>query len=58
MSTGAKRPRRRGLLSEYAYFLRTYKMWWLLPLLVALLGVGALVMASGTQAGLLIYALF
>ena len=49
---------RRSLLSEYVYFLKTYKMWWLLPMfgLVALLG--AVVLLSGSQGALLIYALF
>jgi len=53
------RPRaRRGLLSEYLYFLKTYRMWWLVPVLVLVAVMGALVMLSGTQGALLIYALF
>lgn len=49
---------RRGLLSEYLYFLKTYRMWWLLPILGLIAVLGALVMLSGTQGALLIYALF
>ena len=25
------KPHRAGLIGEYVYFLRCYKMWWLLP---------------------------
>ncbi len=49
---------RRGLLSEYIYFLRTYRMWWLVPILGLIAVLGVLVMLSGTQGALLIYALF
>jgi hypothetical protein len=49
---------RRGLLSEYVYFLKIYKMWWLLPILGVIALMGTLVMLSGTQGALLIYALF
>jgi len=53
-----RRPARGGILKEYLYFLRTYKMWWLLPVfaLVALLGVFVTLMS--TKGMLLIYALF
>jgi hypothetical protein len=49
---------RRGLLSEYLYFLKTYKMWWLLPMFAVVALMGAVVLLSGTQGALLIYALF
>jgi hypothetical protein len=49
---------RASILSEYIYFLRTYRMWWLLPVLVAITTLGVLVVLGGTNAGLLIYALF
>jgi len=49
---------RRGILSEYLYFLKTYRMWWLVPVLALIATLGALVMLSGTQGALLIYALF
>lgn len=54
----AKRPRRAGLVSEYVYFLRTYKMWWLAPTIVVIAVFGAFVALTGTKGALLIYALF
>lgn len=54
----ARRPPRYGLLSEYWYFLKTYKTWWLLPVLAAITVLGVLVVLGGTKAALLIYALF
>jgi hypothetical protein len=51
-------PARRGLVSEYLYFLKTYRMWWLLPILGLVAILGALVVLSGSQGALLIYALF
>ncbi len=53
-----QRVKRRGLISEYVYFLTHYKMWWLLPLLALFLLVGFLVVLSASNAGLLMYALF
>ena len=49
---------RAGILSEYVYFLRTYRMWWLMPVFAAITILGILVVLGGTKAGLLIYALF
>ena len=49
---------RPGLLAEYVYFLRTYRMWWLVPVFAAITLLGMLVVLGGTKAGLLIYALF
>ena len=49
---------RSSILSEYVYFLRTYRMWWLMPVFVAITLLGILVILGGTKAGLLIYALF
>lgn len=49
---------RASILSEYLYFLRTYRMWWLLPVFMAITILGVLVVLGGTKAGLLIYALF
>jgi Family of unknown function (DUF5989) len=49
---------RSGILSEYVYFLRTYRMWWLMPVFAAITILGILVVLGGTKAGLLIYALF
>jgi hypothetical protein len=56
-----KRKERAGhasILSEYLYFLRTYRMWWLMPVFAAITILGILVILGGTKAGLLIYALF
>ena len=49
---------RSSILSEYVYFLRTYRMWWLMPVFAAITILGILVVLGGTKAGLLIYALF
>jgi Family of unknown function (DUF5989) len=47
-----------SLIGEYVYFLRTYRMWWLLPVFAAIMTLGVLVILGGTKAALLIYALF
>ena len=47
-----------GLLREFWDFLRHNKKWWLLPIIVVMLGLGALVMLSGTAAAPFIYTLF
>lgn len=49
---------RSSLLSEYVYFLRNYRMWWLMPVFAAITILGVLVLLGGTKAALLIYALF
>jgi Family of unknown function (DUF5989) len=49
---------RPGLLSEYWDFLKYNKKWWLLPILLMMLVLGALLMLSGSGAGPLIYSLF
>ena len=49
----------RGFLSEYWDFLRNNKKWWLGPLVIALLLLGALMMlGGGTASGPFIYTLF
>jgi hypothetical protein len=58
MSKSTPRAGRSGILSEYIYFLRMYRMWWLMPVLAAITILGILVILGGTKAGLLIYALF
>ena len=50
--------KRKGLLAEYVYFFKTYRMWWLLPIVMVIVVLGALVVLTGTQGALLIYALF
>jgi hypothetical protein len=47
-----------GLLREYVDFLKHNKKWWLIPLIGALLLVGALVILGGSAAAPFIYTLF
>ena len=47
-----------GFLSEFWIFLRYNKKWWITPILLVLLLVGALVMLGGTAAAPFIYTLF
>ncbi len=47
-----------GLVREYLDFLAHNKKWWLLPIVVALLLVGALIVFGGTAAAPFIYTLF
>ena len=54
----AARGRRSGLMEEFWSFVKYQKKWWLLPLLVVLLGLGALVILSGSAAAPFIYTLF
>ena len=49
---------RPGLAREFYDFLRDNKKWWLAPIIVALLLLGALVMLGGTAAAPFIYTLF
>lgn len=52
---GRQRP---GLLGELAGFLKHSKKWWLAPILIAVLILGALVLLGGTAAAPFIYTLF
>jgi hypothetical protein len=47
-----------GVVTELAQFLRHNKRWWMLPLILLLLGFGALTLLSGTAAAPFIYTLF
>ena len=47
-----------GFFREFWDFLRYNKKWWITPIVVVLLLVGALVMMSGTAAAPFIYTLF
>jgi hypothetical protein len=47
-----------GIFSEFWDFLRYNKKWWLLPILVVMLLLGALVLLSGSGAAPFIYTLF
>lgn len=46
-----------GLLAEFWQFLKHNKKWWLLPILLALLLLGVLVVLSGTALAPFIYPL-
>jgi len=54
----ARTTQRTGFLSEFWYFLKTSKKWWLLPIVVVILAFGILVFLSGTAAAPFIYTLF
>lgn len=47
-----------GLLREYVDFLKHNKKWWLLPIILVVLALGALVFLSGSGAAPFIYTLF
>jgi Family of unknown function (DUF5989) len=47
-----------NLLTEFIHFLRHNKKFWLIPLLLALLGLGALIILGSTAAAPFIYTLF
>ena len=48
----------KGLLREYVDFLRHNKKWWLIPIIVALLLVGVLIILGSSAAAPFIYTLF
>jgi hypothetical protein len=50
--------KRIGLLAEFWDFLKYNKKWWLLPILITILGLGLLVLLSGSAAAPFIYTLF
>jgi hypothetical protein len=54
----AKTQQRTGMASEFWSFLKHNKKWWLLPIVVIVLAMGALVLLSGTAAAPFIYTLF
>ena len=47
-----------SLLSEFVDFLKTNKKWWLAPIVIVMLLIGALVLLSGSAAAPFIYTLF
>jgi hypothetical protein len=50
---------RSGLASEFVGFLRQNKKWWLAPIIISMLGLGALAwLAAGQAAAPFIYTLF
>jgi hypothetical protein len=54
----AESERHGHILSEFWHFLGQSKKWWLLPILIVVLGFGLLVFFSGTAAAPFIYTLF
>jgi len=50
--------RRTGFLTELVRFARQTRKWWLVPLIVVLLGIGLIIVLGGTAAAPFIYALF
>ncbi len=56
--TAASESQKTGMVSEFLYFLKTSKKWWLLPIVVILVAFGILVFLSGTAAAPFIYTLF
>ncbi len=49
---------RTGLVAEFWAFLKDNKKWWLAPIVLSILGLGALVLLGGTAAAPFIYTLF
>jgi hypothetical protein len=47
-----------GIVSEFWDFLKDNKKWWLAPIVVSILLLGALVLLGGTAAAPFIYTLF
>jgi len=52
------RKQRTGLVGEFWDFLRQNKKWWLAPIILSILALGALVLLGGTAAAPFIYTLF
>ena len=50
--------KQRSMVGELWDFMRTHKKWWLLPLIIALVAVGALLVLGGGAAAPFIYTLF
>ena len=49
---------RSSLAREFTDFLKENKKWWLAPIVIAILGLGLLVLLGGTAAAPFIYTLF
>jgi len=54
----ASASQRKGLVGEFIDFLKENKKWWLAPIVTVIVGLGLLVMLSGTAAAPFIYTLF
>ncbi|MBI3507686.1 MAG: hypothetical protein HY059_22860 [Proteobacteria bacterium] len=49
---------RQSLIREFAGFLMENKKWWLIPLVLVLLGLAGLIFLSGTAVAPFVYTLF
>ena len=49
---------RTGIVAEFIDFLKHNKKWWLLPILLAIVGIGVLIALGSTGAAPFIYPLF
>jgi hypothetical protein len=54
----AAKPPNHNLLWSIYHFMRDHKKWWLLPIVIALLLLGLLVVLSGSSVAPFIYTLF
>jgi hypothetical protein len=54
----AEAERQGNIFEELWHFMRQSKKWWLLPIVIVMLGFGLLVLLSGTAAAPFIYTLF
>lgn len=54
----ASEEKRPSIVREFYDFLKHNKKWWLAPILLAVLGLGALVVLGGSAAAPFIYTLF
>lgn len=50
--------KRTGFLNELGRFAMQTRKWWLVPLIVVLLGIGLIIVLGGTAAAPFIYTLF
>ena len=57
-ATQAAEEKRSSLVGEFVEFLGENKKWWLAPILISVLLLGALVLLGGTAAAPFIYTLF
>ncbi len=57
-SAQATQESRSSLLGEFTEFLSENKKWWLAPILISVMLLGALVLLGGTAAAPFIYTLF
>jgi hypothetical protein len=57
-STGASRPRRRSIGSEFIAYLMQNKKWWMIPILVMILLLAIVLLFGSSPAAPFIYPLF